>query len=62
MDHLEQDGIIGHWLPKLDRHAPDFPTRDWLDLWLDSSFHVTQAPTALAAGYQKMIDARQPKK
>ncbi|GEM_PF-4234497 len=61
MDRLKHDGIIGDWKPKLDRHAPDFPTRDWLDLWLDSSFHVTQAPTALKAGYQKMIDARQPR-
>ena len=62
MDLLERDHIIGHWLPTLDRHAKGFPTRDWFDLWLDSSFRVTQAQTALDAGYQKMIDARQSKK
>ncbi len=62
MDHLKTDHIIGDWMPRLDRHAPDFPSRDWLDLWLDSSFHVTQAPGALEAGYQKMIDTRQPHK
>jgi len=62
MNTLKALHIIGDWMPRLDRHAPDFPTRDWLDLWLDSSFHVTQAPAALEAGYQKMIDARQPRK
>jgi hypothetical protein len=62
LDHLKRDGIIGDWMPTIDRHAPGFPTRDWLGLWLDSSFHVTQASIALAGGYQKMIDTRKPQK
>lgn len=58
MDHLKRDGIIGDWMPKINRQT-DLPARAWLDLWLDSSFRVTQAQTALEAGYQKMIDAAQ---
>lgn len=61
MDNLKTLHIIGDWMPKLDRHAADFPTRDWLDLWLDSSFRVTPASALLDAGYQKMIETRQPR-
>jgi hypothetical protein len=58
MNRLKRDGIIGDWMPKIDRAT--LPPRAWLDLWLDSSFHVTHAPTALEAGYQKMINMRKP--
>lgn len=60
MDRLVSDGIIGDWKPTLT--DKDLPPRAWLDIWLDSSFWVTQAPTALQAGYQKMIDAAHARK
>jgi hypothetical protein len=60
MDHLKVDGIIGDW--KLSLQETDLPPRGWLDIWLDSSFWITQAPEALTAGYQKMINAAQERK
>jgi hypothetical protein len=57
MNRLKADGIIGDWLPKTDRNS--LPARNWFDTWLGSGFHITQAPAALAAGYQKMIEKGQ---
>jgi hypothetical protein len=60
MDHLKADGIIGDW--KLSVQETDLPARGWLDIWLDSSLWITQAPETLIAGYQKMINAAQERK
>jgi hypothetical protein len=59
MDNLKEARIIGDWMSTLDEKM--LPPRAWLDLWLDSSFWVTQSPIAMEAGYQKMIDTRKPK-